>query len=97
MITKEKAPRTRGSTFISARSRSRPSLSRPSPSARMASDMSSATTSLSLVTVPLRVPVWPASSAVLTRLPLWPRAKPASPTERKMGWALSHELEPVVE
>ncbi|SLJ83143.1 Uncharacterised protein [Mycobacteroides abscessus subsp. abscessus] len=40
----------------------------------------------------------PASSAVLTRLPLWPSARP-EPTAvvRKIGWAFSQVTPPVVE
>ncbi len=59
--------------------------------------MSSAIRSLSLVTTPGSIPASAANAAVLVRLPLWPRAKPCSPTERYTGWALCHVLEPVVE
>ncbi len=39
-----------------------------------------------------------ASSAVLTRLPLWPSAMPVpAVVVRKMGCAFSHVVEPVVE
>jgi hypothetical protein len=38
------------------------------------------------------------SSAVLVRLPLWPSAiEPRSAVVRKVGWAFSQVLEPVVE
>ena len=43
------------------------------------------------------MPATSASAAVLVRLPLWPRAKPARPTPRKTGWALIQSLEPAVE
>ena len=43
---------------------------------------------------PGSIPRCSASSAVLVRLPLWPSAKPASPTERYTGCALRHVLEP---
>ena len=38
-----------------------------------------------------------ASSAVLTRLPLWPRASEPCTVARKVGWAFSQTEEPVVE
>ncbi len=38
-----------------------------------------------------------ASSPVLIRLPLCPSATPPSPVCRKVGWAFSQLLEPVVE
>ena len=39
-----------------------------------------------------------ASSAVFTRLPLWPRARPVpAGVVRKLGWAFSQVVEPVVE
>ena len=37
------------------------------------------------------------SSRVLVRFPLWPRAMWPVAVERKVGWALSQTLEPVVE
>ena len=37
------------------------------------------------------------SSRVLVRLPLWPRAMPPVAVERKVGWAFSQTLAPVVE
>ena len=38
------------------------------------------------------------SSAVLTRLPLWPSAMPLpAAVVRKVGWAFSQVVEPVVE
>ncbi len=43
------------------------------------------------------MPAASASSAVLVRLPLWPRAKPARPTARYTGWALIQSLDPAVE
>ncbi len=43
------------------------------------------------------MPATPASSAVLVRLPLWPRANPARPTPRNTGWAFIQSLEPAVE
>ena len=38
-----------------------------------------------------------ASSSVLIRLPLWPRATPPVAVARNVGWALSQTEEPVVE
>ena len=58
---------------------------------------SSAMRSLSDVTVPGSIPAPSASAAVLTRLPLWPRANSSSPTDRYDGWALRQVLDPVVE
>ncbi len=79
--TKEKAPDKVGSTSSRARSRARPSELasgwRPSSLAK-----SSATTSLSLVIAPGNIPASAASCSVLTRLPLWPRAKVWAPTSR---------------
>jgi hypothetical protein len=46
---------------------------------------------------PGSIPRPSASSAVLVRLPLWPSAKPASPTDRWTGWAFCHDDDPVVE
>ena len=54
--------------------------------------------SLSPGNMPGNIPSCSASSAaVLVRLPLWPSANPASPTERYTGCALRQVLEPVVE
>ena len=61
------------------------------------SDRSSATRSLSEATTPGSMPACSARAAVLVRLPLWPRAKPARPTARNTGWALRHSDAPVVE
>ena len=72
--TMEKAPSTIGITAWRARARSSVSGN------ELAS--SSATTSLSVQTEPGNMPTFSASSAVLVRLPLWPRAKPARPTGR---------------
>jgi hypothetical protein len=58
---------------------------------------SSATRSVSEVTMPSSMPASAASLAVFTRLPLWPRANCSSPTDRYEGWALRHVLDPVVE
>ena len=44
-----------------------------------------------------RLPARPASSEVLTRFPLWPRASPREPLVLNEGWALSHVVDPVVE
>jgi hypothetical protein len=60
-------------------------------------EISSATRSLSLVTVPSNMPASLASASVLTRLPLWPRANMCSRTERYTGWALRQVDDPVVE
>ncbi len=38
-----------------------------------------------------------ASSAVLTRFPLWPRASDPLAVARKVGWAFSQTEDPVVE
>ncbi len=38
-----------------------------------------------------------ASSTVLTRLPLWPRAIDPCAVARNVGWAFSHTEAPVVE
>jgi hypothetical protein len=38
-----------------------------------------------------------ASSRVLIRLPLWPRARLAAGVDRKVGWAFSQVEAPLVE
>ena len=58
---------------------------------------SSATTSLSVAMDPGNMPTFSASAAVLVRLPLWPRAKPARPTGRYTGWAPAQSEAPCVE
>ena len=63
----------------------------------MACWMSSATTSLSLLTVPGRMPASTVRAAVLVRLPLWPSARPPDAVGRNVGWAFFQTLAPVVE
>jgi hypothetical protein len=60
-------------------------------------ERSSATRSLSLATRPGSIPAAAASSAVLVRFPLWPRANPPSALSRYTGCALCHVDDPVVE
>src|SRR2546422_769287 len=81
--TKEKAPDNKGRT-------SRAAASRPRSSWRASI---AATRSESVVAGPRR-PAIPASSAVLTRLPLWPSANPRRPLVLNDGWALSQVVEP---
>ena len=93
--TRVKAPRRRGSTSASAASKASPgSMSVRDTSSRASS---SATRSLSEVTVPGSIPASVASCAVLTRLPLWPRANSKWSAPRYTGWALRQVLDPVVE
>ena len=58
---------------------------------------SSAITSESLVAIPGSMPIDDASSSVLVRLPLCPKAKLTPPASRYTGCALCHVEEPVVE
>jgi hypothetical protein len=91
MKVKLKAPRSWGSTRIAASSMERSGCAA----------ISEVTRSESVVAV--KTPVTPASaavtasSAVFTRLPLWQRARPVpADVVRKVGWAFSHVLAPVV-
>ncbi len=93
MNTSEKAPRSLGRTSIAACS--------TLTSGRAASSAVSRSES---VVAPIELAACPAarassaSSAVLTRLPLWPSARPVpAGVVRKLGWAFSHVVEPVVE
>ncbi len=88
--TRAKAPSASGSTL-------RRAVSRVAPPA-MAWASSSASASLSLLTVPGSMHAFSARAAVLVRLPLWPRANwPPSGRLRCTGWALAHVEDPVVE
>ncbi len=87
MSTNEKPPSRRGSTFSSATSRSRPSergkaeYSWATNSATRAESVVESRSNSGAV-MPGSIPMRSASFTVFVRLPLWPRAKPASPTER---------------
>ena len=87
MSTNEKPPSRRGSTFSSATSRSRPSergdgeYSCATSSATRAESVVESRSNSGAV-IPGSIPTRCANCTVLVRLPLWPRAKPASPTER---------------
>jgi hypothetical protein len=91
--TSEYAPRSRGRSRIAASS---------TPMSAAVAASSSVTRSESvLAPMPLR---WPSlatssrSSAVLTRLPLWPSAMPLpAAVVRNVGWAFSQVVDPVVE
>ena len=74
MRTNENAPSTIGRTACNA-------VARFSVSGNDRAS-NSATTSLSVAIEPGSMPTFSASAAVLVRLPLWPRAKPARPTGR---------------
>ena len=62
-----------------------------------------AASAIMVVTMSESVVAWPArptrsaSSAVFTKLPLWPSASECTPSVLKTGCALSHVVEPVVE
>ena len=89
MNTSEYAPRTSGSAASAPASMPRPAA----PSAN-----SAVSTSVSEVASrPSPVPTSAASSRVLIRLPLWPRARLADGVARNVGWAFSQTEEPLVE
>ena len=67
-----------------------------SPFVAICSASIAVTTSVSVVALPRR-PASSASSCVLTRFPLCPRAIERTPSVLKTGCALSQVLEPVVE
>ena len=85
IITKQNAPRSIGSTC--GRHASPPSNS---------CTMRVATRSESVVAEPV-LPTRSTSSAVFTRLPLWPRARLWVPSVLNAGWAFSQVVDPVVE
>ena len=91
--TSEYAPRSRGRSRIAA----------SSTPMSAAVDASSSVTRSESVLAPMP-PRWPRaftssrSSAVLTRLPLWPSAMPLpAAVVRNVGWAFSQVVDPVVE
>ena len=94
MKTSEKAPRTSG----------RAARALSSTLAIRGSANSAVSTSVSVVArwpAGPRSPLAPlaiaASSRVLIRLPLWPRARLATGVDRKVGWAFSQVEAPLVE
>ena len=66
----------------------------PSPISRASS---SATTSVSVSSIPGSIPARSASAGVLVRFPLCASANPSAPWERKTGWAACHADSPWVE
>ena len=91
--TNENAPSNRGNTACNACS----SVSSAGPIRSHSWASSSAMASVSLEMVPGSMPASSTSSAVLTRLPLWPSANWAWTTSRKTGCEFFHMLDPVVE
>ena len=92
MNTSEKAPRRVGSTVSAAASTDRSGYAASRPVTRSESVVAPRTSA-----TPSRA-ASPASSAVLTRLPLWPSAMPVPvAVVRKVGCAFSQVDDPVVE
>ena len=94
MKTIEKAPRKVGSTRIAASSTETSGCAASSSVIRSESEVA-AGCEPRLRSVPCN---WWASSAVLTRFPLWPSAMPVPVrVVRKVGWEFSQVEAPVVE
>ncbi len=100
MNTREKAPRTVGRTFAAACSTVSGLPSSSVCPARRAVTRSVSLVAATRVARPFslgRSATISASWAVLTRLPLWPRAMDPWAVARKVGWAFSQTEAPVVE